>query len=283
MLIEEKIGFNPYRFGLIGSTDSHSSMASAEEPNFWGKMARDSVPETKVSSWRTGATGDGPTGWSMAAQGLAAVWAEENSRTAILEAFRRREVYATTGPRLMVEVLADWQTPADAAADPGGADTSEASANAVPMGGELSRAPAGARPRFRVHALKDPRSANLDRVQLIKGWTADGEAHEKVIDIAWSGQRKRDANGEVPPVGNTVDPRTARYTNEIGTPELRAIWSDPDFDPAEKAFYYVRVLEIPTPRHSTFDMIALGMDPTQQDYPWWIQERAYTSPVWYRP
>ncbi|MFP6664261.1 MAG: DUF3604 domain-containing protein [Deltaproteobacteria bacterium] len=278
MLIEEKIGFNPYAFGLIGSTDSHTSMASAEEPNFWGKLARDSVPENKAPSWRTGSDGGGPTGWSMAAQGLAAVWAEENTRTAILEAFRRREVYATTGPRLMVEVFADWQMPAHAAA---GADT--AVNDAVPMGGELTNAPLDAQPRFRVHALKDPKSANLDRVQIIKGWTRGGEAFEKVIDIAWSGERARGSDGKVPAVGNTVNPAAASYTNTIGAPELHATWSDPDFDPSAKAFYYIRVLEIPTPRHSTFDMVALGLDATEQDYPWWIQERAYTSPVWYRP
>jgi hypothetical protein len=288
LLIEEKIGFNPYRFGLIGSTDSHTSLASAEEPNFWGKFPKDSTPESKATSWRTGSDGGGPNGWRMAAQGLAAVWAEENTRTAILEAFRRREVYATTGPRLMVEVFADWQTPADAAPETdvaAGADTGldAAGTDAVPMGGELTQAPVGAQPRFRVHALKDPKSANLDRVQIIKGWTSKGQAHEKVVDIAWSGERTRGADGKVPPVGNTVDPATALYTNTIGTPELSATWSDPDFDPADKAFYYVRVLEIPTPRHSTFDMVALGLDATEQDYPWWIQERAYTSPVWYRP
>jgi hypothetical protein len=134
-----------------------------------------------------------------------------------------------------------------------------------------------------VHVLKDPKSANLDRVQIVKGWTADGEAHERVYDIAWSGDRKLDAAGQLPPVGNTVDPKRGTYTNEIGAPELKAVWTDPDFDPAQKAFYYVRALEIPTPRHSMFDFLALGVDAVEQRYPWWLQERAYTSPVWYRP
>ncbi|MDG1960286.1 MAG: DUF3604 domain-containing protein [Candidatus Binatia bacterium] len=287
LMIEEKIGFNPYQFGVIGSTDSHSGVSSAEEPNFWGKMARDSTPETKDSGWSTRGGPDGtpgPNGWVMSAAGLAAVWAEDNSRTAILEAFRRREVYATTGPRMVVRLQADWSTTAGAVNE-----NAEVHAEAipdslsVPMGGELHDAPTGAQPRFAVHVLKDPKSANLDRVQIIKGWTAGGEAHERIYDIAWSGDRELDAAGELPPVGNTVDPKRGTYSNEIGAPELEATWTDPDFDPTQKAFYYVRVLEIPTPRHSMFDFIALGVDAPEQRYPWWLQERAYTSPVWYKP
>ena len=281
LLIEEKIGFNPYRFGVIGSTDAHTGVSSAEEPNFWGKLARDSTPETKASGWRTGSDGGGsdgggPDGWVMSASGLAAVWAEDNTRTSILEAFRRREVYATTGPRLVVKMEADWSAPTAEAAP-------AADATNVPMGGELRDAPDGASPRFRVHVLKDPKSANLDRVQIIKGWTADGEAFEQIFDIAWAGEREPDAAGRVPAIENTVDPKTGRYSAESGAPELAAEWTDPEFDPQQKAFYYVRALEIPTPRHSTFDMLALGVDATQQRYPWWLQERAYTSPVWYVP
>ena len=306
LLIEEKIGFNPYQFGVIGSTDSHSSLSSAEEPNFWGKMARDSTPETKVSSWRLSADDPdaGPNGWVMSASGLAAVWAEDHTRTAILEAFRRREVYATTGPRMVVRLGADWETPTVAPPDEAGTELetgADATAGAgpegdavapveaatipatIPMGGELSNLPVGGLPRFTVYVMKDPKSANLDRVQIVKGWTADGEAHERVYDIAWSGDRKLDAAGRLPPVGNTVDPKRGTYTNEIGATELNAVWTDPDFDPAQKAFYYVRVLEIPTPRHSMFDFLALGVDAVEQRYPWWLQERAYTSPVWYRP
>jgi hypothetical protein len=272
LALEQRIGVNPYRFGLIGSTDSHTGMASAEEPNFWGKLARDSIPENKGP--RFGVTA-GPTGWSMSASGLAAVWAEENSREAILAAFRRREVFATSGPRIAVQLFAGWEP--EAVAD------TEARLE-VPMGGTLPRGPKGSAPRFLVHALKDPKGANLDRIQIVKGWLdAAGETHEKVFDVAWSGERTPGADGALPPVGNTVDPATARYTNEIGSATLSTIWRDPEFDPTRPGFYYARILEIPTPRHSTFDALALGRDPKTLEQPWSIQERAYTSPIWYAP
>ena len=277
--IEEKIGFNPYQFGLIGSTDSHTGIASAEEPNFWGKMGRDSIPERKAAFRR----GDsGPTGWSMSASGLAAVWAEENSRKAILEAFRRREVYATTGPRIAVRVFGGWGfEPADLETRSG---AEVGYARGVPMGGVLTRPPEAAVPSFLVEALKDVNGANLDRVQIVKGWIdAGGKTRERIYDVAWSEGRSRDAQGRLSPVGNTVDAATASYTNEIGSAQLSTVWRDPDFDPDHAAFYYVRVLEIPTPRHSVFDALALGRDPKDIEHPWWIQERAYTSPVWYRP
>jgi hypothetical protein len=282
LAIEERIGFNPYRFGLIGSTDAHTGISSAEEPNFWGKMARDSIPETKATAWRGGS---GPTGWSMSASGLAAVWAESNTRDAILKAFRRREVYATTGPRIAVRVFGGWDyTDADARAIP---IESVGYARGVPMGGELPPIPDDgekAAPRFVVHAMKDLKSGNLDRIQIIKGWVdAERQTHERVFDVAWSDGRQPDANGQLPPVGNTVDAAKASYTNDIGSASLSGFWHDPDFDPLQKAFYYVRVLEIPTPRHSVFDAVALGLDPKQIQGPWWIQERAYTSPIWYRP
>jgi len=266
LAIEERIGWNPYRFGLIGSTDSHTGVASAEEPNFWGKLARDSIPENKSG---LGMGRGGPTGWSMSASGLAAVWAEENTRAAILEAFRRREVYATTGPRIRVQVRGGWG--AEIASD-------------VSMGGVLTSRPDGASPGFVVEAAKDPKGAHLDRIQIVKGWIgANGETHERVYDVAWSGDREPEPGG-LPAVGNTVDPDTGRYTNAIGAPRLSARWIDPDFDPAASAFYYARVIEIPTPRHSVFDALALGQDPRDvEEGPWWIQERAYTSPIWYAP
>ena len=271
--IEERIGFNPYRFGLIGSTDAHTGVASAEEPNFWGKLARDSIPENKRGPGisRTG----GPNGWSMSASGLAAVWAEENTREAILDAFRRREVYATTGPRIGVRVFGGWQLEDSEAAN---------RAEVVAMGGVLGTAPPGGRPKFVVEVARDPKGANLDRIQLVKGWIdAAGKTHERVFDLAAEEGRERNADGTFAPVGNTVDPTTGRYTNTIGSSQLRALFDDPAFDPAQPAFYYVRVLEIPTPRHSVFDAIALGMDGTEAEGPWWIQERAYTSPIWYEP
>jgi len=283
LAIEEQIGFNPYRFGLIGSTDSHTGMASAEEPNFWGKFPRDGIPENKARRWRTGEKeGGGPSGWSMSASGLAAVWAEGNTREAILEAFRRREVYATTGPRIGARVFGGWDfTPAEASA-PSIAEVGYA--RGVPMGGELSAAPEGAAPTFLVHAMRDPKGANLDRVQIIKGWIdSSGKTHERVYNVAWSGTRTLDASGGLAPVGNTVDPDTGQYTNAIGSSQFAALWRDPDFDPAQPSFYYVRALEIPTPRHSLFDALALGQDPKTIEGPWWIQERAYTSPIWYAP
>jgi len=278
LAIEERIGFNPFQFGLIGSTDSHTGLSSAEEPNFWGKLARDSIPENK----QIFRPGGGPTGWSMSASGLAAVWAEANTREAIVAAFKRREVYATTGPRIGVRVFGGWDfEPVDVQSGPVEAI---GYGRGVPMGAMLPAAPAGGAPRFLVHAFRDPRSAPLDRVQIIKGWVdGEGQTHERVHDVAWSGPRMPGADGVLPAVGNTVDPDTGRYTEDIGSASLAAVWRDPDFDPARPAFYYVRVLEIPTPRHSLFDALALGRDPREIQGPWFIQERAYTSPIWYAP
>lgn len=280
--IGERVGVNPHRFGFIGSTDSHTSLASAEEPNFWGKMAFDSIPENK----QVDALTLGPTGWSMSAAGLAAVWAEDNSRGAIVDALQRREVYATTGPRIRVRLFAGW------AFEAGDLDADWADAGyrgGVPMGGELS--PPGAAgdtasppaPRLMIIAEADPDSGHLDRIQVVKGWLGpDGRARERVYDAAWSGDRQPAADGTLPAVGDTVDRARGTYRNDIGAPALQTLWQDPDFDPAVPAFYYVRVLEIPTPRHALLDAIALGMDsPTEGAEV--IQERAYSSPVWYRP
>ncbi len=278
LAIGARVGANPYRFGLIGSTDSHTGLASAEEPNFWGKMARDSVPENKRVSRRGGS---GPTGWSMSASGLAAVWAEANTRDAIFEAFRRKEVYATSGPRIVVRVLGGWDYEPDDAEDPA---LEQLAARGVPMGGALSDAPDGEAPRLLVHALRDPKSASLDRVQIVKGWLGeDGTPRERVHDAAWSGEREPDAEGRVPALANGVDPESGRYDDSLGAARLATVWRDPDFDPTRPAFYYVRVLEVPTPRHSVYDAIALGLDPRESGHDWAIQERAYTSPIWYDP
>ncbi|MEM7412743.1 MAG: DUF3604 domain-containing protein [Myxococcota bacterium] len=270
--LEGKSGGNPYRMGVIGATDAHTGVASAEEPNFWGKMATDSIPENKGLSRR----GPGLTGWSMGAAGLAGVWATENTREALLEAFRRKEVYGTTGPRIAVRVAGGFDLDGD--------DLEALLAgDAVPMGGDLRDAPSGATPQFRVQALQDPKSAPLDRVQIIKGWVdASGKAHERIHDVVWSGDRTPAADGVVPALANTVDPTTGRYDAATGAGELAALWSDPDFDASQDAFYYVRVLEIPTPRHSLLDAIALGIDPAETGHPTTLQERAYTSPIWYR-
>jgi hypothetical protein len=275
LALEQRLGVNPYRFGLIGSTDSHTGIASAEEPNFWGKMARDSIPENKAPE-RVGRAG--VNGWSMSASGLAGVWAEANTREAILAAFQRRETYATSGPRIAVRLFGG------AGFAPGDEKAPDVAAvgyaKGVPMGGQLTGKTA---PSFLIHAAKDPKSAHLDRVQIVKGWLAGGATHERVFDVVWAGDRKPGADGRVPPVPDTVDPATATYTNEHGAPVLAAVWRDPAFDPAQHAFYYVRVLEVPTPRHSVWDAIALGVDPKDTGHPVSIQERAYTSPIWYTP
>ncbi|MDG1310479.1 MAG: DUF3604 domain-containing protein [Porticoccaceae bacterium] len=278
LAIEQKVGANPYKFGFIGSTDAHSGLSSPEEGNFWGKMAKDSTPETKAP---TLGNPTGADGWDMSASGLAAVWATENNREAIYAAFKRKETYATTGPRMRVQLFAGWDFPAKA-------ESSENFAaigyqHGVPMGGDLTANPSAAAPKFMVRAVKGPLDANLDRVQMVKGWVdASGEQHEMVYNIVWSGDRVLDANGKLPAVGNTVDLKSARYTNSIGQAEFATKWSDPDFDPAQLAFYYARVLQIPTPRNGLFDSLALRWDEPPKG-PKTIQERAYTSPVWYTP
>ncbi|MCP5164639.1 MAG: DUF3604 domain-containing protein [Pseudomonadales bacterium] len=276
--LAERLGSNPYQFGLIGSTDAHTGLSSAEEDNFWGKMAYDSIPANKTGD----AVGDvRATGWDMSAAGMAAVWASDNTRQGIFDAMRRREVYATTGPRVAVRMFAGWGfVPEDAAS----AELAAIGyAGGVPMGGELAGPPAGDGPRILVSASKDPVGANLDRIQVIKGWVdGAGQSREKIYNVAWSGERELAADGSLPAVGDTVDPASASYSNSIGAAQLATVWTDPEFDPAQSAFYYVRVLQIPTPRHSQYDAVALGLD-RAGDFPVAIQERAYTSPVWYSP
>ena len=276
LAIEAEMGKNPYQFGLIGSTDAHTGMASAEEDNFHGKLAIDSIPENKSGQALT----DSVSGWSMSASGLAAVWAEDNTREAILAAMKRREVYATSGPRIGVQFFAGAGLGEELLQSP---DVyALATATGVAMGGELSGA-LEASPVFLVRASKDPVGGNLDRVQIVKGWIDEaGQTREKVFDVVWSGERQLDASGKLPAVGNSVDATTGLYTNDIGAPQLSALWQDPEFDRAQAAFYYARVLQIPTPRHSLYDAIALGLAHADDD-PDTIQERAYTSPIWYRP
>lgn len=277
--LQAEIGANPYQLGLIGSTDSHTALPSAEERNFLGKLATDSIPENK--NLRFGDDNAGAYGWAMSASGLAAVWAQSNTREDILAAMQRREVYATTGPRIAVQFFGGWGiSEADLAAP----DLySAATASGVPMGGELGPPAEAEAPVFIVQALKDPRGANLDRVQIIKGWLdAAGVVHEQVFDVAWSGDREPGPDGKLPAVGNTVNIATGSYLDTIGAAQLIVAWEDPDFDPQQTAFYYARVLQIPTPRHSLLDAIALGgeQDTGRPDA---IQERAYTSPIWYQP
>jgi hypothetical protein len=277
LAIEARIGVNPYKFGQVGSTDSHTAMASAEEDNFHGKMALDSTPETKAKDIIPGTPG-----WDMGAAGLVAVWAEENTRESIFDAFRRKEVYATTGPRIQVRFFGGWKFTSE---DGKASDLVDIGyEKGVTMGSDLTNAPEGKAPTFLISALKDPNEANLDRIQIIKGWIdKEGDPQEKIYNVAMSDGRTVGSDGKVKPVGNTVDIKTATYTNSIGDTGLVTVWTDPDFDSLQRAFYYARVLQIPTPRHTLYDAIALGIDPEETGNPATIQERAYTSPIWYTP
>jgi len=260
---------NPFKFGVIGSTDVHTGLASAEEDNNWGKNPG---PERPVSSWsRTKASG-----------GYAAVWATENTRESLFAAMKRKEVYATTGPRMTVRFFGGWDYDKD---DAFRHDLARIGyAGGVPMGGDLTAAPTNKPPQFLIRAVKDAEGANLDRVQVIKGWRSkDGELHEKIYNVALSDNRKPNWRGKVKPVGTTVDVAEASYTNRIGDPELATVWEDPDFDKNELAFYYVRVLEIPTPRWTAYDAKTYGVKDVPEDVPMVIQERAYTSPIWFTP
>ena len=221
-------------------------------------------------------------GWETTASGYVGVWATENTREALFDAMQRKEVYATTGPRMIVRFFGGWDfAPRDAQTR---SPAVRGYTQGVPMGGDLTDAPAGKAPTFLVAALKDPIGANLDRIQVVKGWLdAKGATHEKVYDVTWSGNRKPDpGTGKVPPVGSTVDVANATWTNTIGASELITVWKDPDFDPAQRAFYYARVLEIPTPRWTAYDAKYFGVK-MPPEVPMTGQERAYTSPIWYTP
>ena len=277
MQIEREIGVNPYQFGVIGSTDAHTGLAAAEENNFHGKFATDSMPSSKLEGWSDNANSS--FGWAMGAQGLAAVWAEENTRESIMQAMKRRETYATTGPRIGLRFYGGYGL--DATALEASAFPYESS-GAVPMGGELY-SQEGGEPVFLVHAMADPKSGTLDRIQIVKGWVDEaGEANEQIFDVAWSSPDRMQADGSLRPVPNTVDLETGTWSNDAGAATLTAEWRDPEFDPAVAAFYYVRVLEVPTPRHSLLDKLALGGD-VDTRRPDTVQERAYSSPIWYRP
>ena len=281
--LEKELGVNPFKFGMIGSTDSHTSFAAVEEENFFGKH---SGVEPEPHRWEHVVI-EAPDpnftikGWQQAASGYAGVWATENTREAIFDAMKRKETYATTGPRMLVRFFGGWDfTDADTQTR---LPANAGYARGVPMGGDLSNAPSGKAPSFLVAALKDPYSGNLDRVQIVKGWLdKDGKTQEKVYDVVWGGDRKPGADGKLPPVGNTVNVGSASWSNTIGAPELIAAWTDPDFDPDQSAFYYARVIEIPTPRWTAYEAKRFDVD-MSDDVPMTTQERAYTSPIWYSP
>ena len=279
LVFEESIGSNPYKFGITAGTDTHNSGAPMEEDNYFGKFGwLDGTPKARLQIKAPWAE----TIRSWSASGVAAVWAEANTREAIYDAMARKESFGTTGPRIQVRLFGGWKyTNADAESKD---FVAIGYRKGSPMGGDLAVKPDGAQaPTFIAAAMKDPNTANLDRIQIVKGWSKNGQSYEKVYDVALADGRKVDPEtGKAPPVGNTVDITEATYTNTIGDVQLSAFWSDPDFDPEARAFYYARVLEIPTPRWSTYDALKLGI-PIPADLPATIQERAYTSPIWYTP
>lgn len=276
---EARTGRNPFQLGVIGASDSHTGFASMREDDFLGKMGEDFLPRERLGPDRA----DGPfPNAEMSASGLAGVWADHNDRQSVFDAFRRREVYGTSGPRMSLRLFAGH---AFSDADLQSRDFARIGyRKGVPMGGLLMPAAGGRPPQLMIRAVKDPDGANLDRVQVVKGWIdANGQMREKIFNVVWSGDRHLSADGSLPAVGNTVDLATARYRNSIGAAELTVVWADPEFDASTPAFYYVRVLEIPTPRQHVFDALALGIDPATLELPPTIQERAWSSPVWYRP
>jgi hypothetical protein len=282
-VLQGQFGTNPFKFGMASGTDTHTSLPSGgEEDNWWGKFASN---EPKADRWSQVYKIEGPytrKDWTLLAAGITGVWATSNTREAIWDAMKRKEVYASSGPRIQLRFFGGFDlTPADAQAS---TLATAGYQRGVPMGGDLQTAPAGKVPTFLFAAVKDPMGANLDGVQIIKGWVdAKGETHEKVFNVKWSDMGKRkETNGRLTPVGNTVDMATATYTNSIGATELIGSFTDPEFDPAERAFYYARAVEIPTPRWTLYDVVKykVKMDPEVEMIQ---QERAVTSPIWYNP
>jgi len=281
LALEKKFGINPYKFGMVGATDSHTSLTTAEEDNFFGKSTSVEPSATRVAHPFVKSALGAFEGDMLLASGYQGIWATENTRAALFDAMERKETYATTGSRMLVRFFGGWdfnnddlrnRQPAFVGYEKG-----------VPMGSDLATAPNGKSPTFMVIALRDPIGANLDRIQVVKGWMdSRGDLQEKVYDVTWSGDRQPDANGKLPAVGNTVDIEAANWTNTIGASELATVWTDPDFDAGESAFYYVRVLEIPTPRWVLYDKVRLGAH-IPEGVELIHQERAYTSPIWYTP
>jgi hypothetical protein len=276
--LQQKLGVNPFKYGIEAGTDFHSGITSTEPSNYPGSHGnQDSDPRTVIAATDS-VSGEPPT--AIGSGGLTGVWAEENTREAIFAAFKRKETFGTSGTRIKVRMFAGWKYPKDLLKNSAWVKT--AYADGVSMGGDLPAAPGTGGPTFLLHAIKDPNSGNLDRIQIIKITTKNGKSHEQIFEAVWSGDRKLDAKGKLSAVGNTVDVKAATYTNTIGATELLGEWTDPDFDPAANATYYARVLEIPTPRWSTYWASKLNVPPNS-GVPASEQQRAWTSPVWYSP
>lgn len=276
---KKELGTNPYKFGMIGSTDSHTSLATGDDNNFFGKASN---VEPSKERWEhpflSSENGTIYT-WETLASGYAAVWAHENTRASIWDAMKRKETYGTTGTRMTVRFFGGWEFND---ADLNGDYVAQGYEKGVPMGGDL-RNGTDKKPTFIVYALMDPDGGSLDRIQIVKGWlNQDGSTGEKVFDVAWSGDRKPGADGKVPLVGNTVNVEDGTWDNSIGAAELKTLWTDPEFDASQEAFYYVRVLEIPTPRWTLYDKLQYGAE-LSDEVPLFNTERAYTSPIWYSP
>lgn len=288
LVYDEKLGANPFKFGVVGSTDAHTGLSTADEDSFFGKVSLleptgNPVRYTEAITGRftpDNSTDDMVHGDALAS-GLAVVWARENTREAIWDAMKRKETYGTTGTRMRVRIFGGWDF---ASKDIDRADFARYGyQHGVPMGGDLPADTSGAAPSFLIRAERDPDGANLDRIQMVKGWTTpDGEPQERVYDVVWSDDRQVGADGKVPPLGDTVDLAVPTYSNSIGAPYLASYWHDPDFDPAQRAFYYLRVLEIPTPSWLAYDRAFFGTE-IPEGKPLIQQERAYTSPIWYTP
>ncbi len=280
------IGVNPFKFGFVGGTDAHNSLAAADENNFWGKLSESEPnPDRLLAaaweplSWKYGLE---PSEFEISAAGYTGIWAHENTRESLFAAMKRKEVYASTGPRISVRFFGGWDYNPGDASRPNLAQIGYS--KGVPMGGDLANAVEGRSPSFLIRAVKDPDGANLDRVQVIKGWhDSRGELHERIYNVALSDGRTEYKHGRAPAVGSTVDVKDASYTNSIGDPELAVVWQDPDFDRDELAFYYLRVLEIPTPRWTAYDAKFFSLKDVPKEIPMVTQERAYSSPIWYTP
>ncbi len=284
LVLEGQLNANPFKFGLIGSTDSHTGLANAEENNFYGKHAQN---EPQPNRWKlpkkkpNQITRTKQGGWEYSASGLAAVWAKDNTRDSIFNAMQRKETYATTGPRITLRMFGGWSFSKQDANNPDIAEVGYA--KGVPMGSDLTSDSTKQAPGFLITSNMDPLGASLDRIQIVKGWVdAQGHPQEKIFNVAWAGNRKINSEGKLPAVGNTVDIANATWTNDIGSSELTTFWQDPEFNSDQRAFYYARVLEIPTPRWTAYDQNRFGIT-MDDDVPMVIQERAYGSPIWYTP